>query len=140
MLVLPATALAGLTRAESSVLRELNRVRAQHGLCRLRVDPHLERAAAAHTSEMLRSNLFSHGAFATRLLRFNVNANTIGENLAWGTGAQGSARSIVAAWLASPEHRANLLGPVYRRIGVGELTGPFQGLPAVHLVTADFAG
>ena len=46
-LVLPAPALAGLSSSESALLRELNRVRAEHGLGQLRYDPHLERAARA---------------------------------------------------------------------------------------------
>ncbi len=139
-LVLPATALAGLTRAEASLLHEMNRVRAAHGLRPLVVDPHLDRAADSHTSEMLRSNVFTHGAFASRMLQFDVIARTAGENLAWGTGTQGSARALVAAWLASPPHRANLLAPSFRRAGIGELVGRFQGSSGAHVVTADFAG
>jgi uncharacterized protein YkwD len=140
LLVLPTTAVAGLTRAESALLREINHVRAAHGLRPLAPETHLERAANAHTREMVRSNIFAHGAFVTRLLEFNVNASTAGENLAWGTGSLGSARGIVAAWLASPDHRANLLGRSYRRVGVGELVGTFQGCSHARVVTADFAG
>jgi uncharacterized protein YkwD len=43
-------------------------------------------------------------------------------------------------WLASPGHRANLLKPSYRRIGLGIARGPFQGQPAASVVTADFGG
>jgi uncharacterized protein YkwD len=139
-LVLPAAAAAGLTRAEASLLREMNRVRTAHGLRPLVVDPRLDRAADAHTQEMLHSNVFAHGAFTVRLLQFDVVARTAGENLAWGTGTQGSARALVAAWLASPPHRANLLAPSFRRAGIGELVGTFQGFAAAHVVTADFAG
>jgi uncharacterized protein YkwD len=139
-LVLPAAALAGLTRPEASLLHEMNRVRAAHGLRPLVVDPRLDRAADAHTQEMLRSNVFAHGAFASRLLQFDVIARTAGENLAWGTGTQGSARALVAAWLASPPHRANLLAPSFRRAGIGELVGGFQGFAGARVVTADFAG
>jgi uncharacterized protein YkwD len=74
------------------------------------------------------------------MLQFNVRMSTAGENLAWGTGSQGSARALVAAWLASPPHRANLLEPSFTRVGVGELVGPFQGLSGAHVVTTDFAG
>lgn len=139
-LVLTAASQAGLTRAESSVLREMNRTRAAHGLHRLSYDRHLERAAQAHTNVMLHTNIFSHGAFANRLLQFDVAARIAGENLAWGAGKGASARSIVAAWLASPEHRAILLGPSFRRVGIGALVGAFQGFAHVRVVTADFAG
>jgi uncharacterized protein YkwD len=138
--VLPATAMGGTTRSESSLLREMNRVRADYGLARLSADTRLERAARSHSKEMIGSNVFEHGAFGTRMLRFNVTGRLAGENLAWGTGARGTARGIVAAWLASPEHRANLLRPSFTRVGIGDLVGSFRGHSGAHVVTADFAG
>jgi len=129
-----------MTTHEASVLREMNRVRAQHGLHALRLDTHLQRAAVAHSREMLTTDVFAHGAFARRMLRFDVRARIAGENLAWGSGDASAARAIVAAWLASPEHRANLLRPSFRRTGVGDLLGPFQGHGHARVVTADFAG
>ncbi len=140
VLVLPATALAGSTRSESSLLREMNRVRADHGLGRLTADTHLQRAARAHSKEMIGSNVFAHGAFGSRMLQFNVTGKLAGENLAWGTGVRGTAQGIVAAWLASPEHRANLLRPSFTRVGVSDLVGAFRGYRGAHVVTADFAG
>src|SRR5260221_3399380 len=98
VLVLPATALAGSTRSESSLLREMNRVRADHGLGRLTTDTHLQRAARAHSKEMIGSNVFAHGAFGSRMLQFNVTGKLAGENLAWGTGVRGTAQGIVPAW------------------------------------------
>jgi uncharacterized protein YkwD len=74
------------------------------------------------------------------MLQFDVVARTAGENLAWGSGAQGTAQALVAAWLASPPHRANLLAPSFRRAGIGEMVGRFQGVAGAHVVTADFAG
>jgi uncharacterized protein YkwD len=139
MLVLPPAASAGLSHAETAVLQEMNRVRAQHGLAPLHSQGQLQRAARAHSQEMIASNVFSHGAFASRMRQFGVVAAIAGENIAWGTGRRGSARSIVAAWLASPGHRENLLRPSFRRVGVGDLPGAFQGFPAAQVVTVDFA-
>jgi uncharacterized protein YkwD len=139
MLVLPPAASAGLSHAESAVLHEMNSVRAQHGLAPLRYQPQLQRAARAHSHEMIASNVFTHGAFASRMRQFGVVAAIAGENIAWGTGDRGSARSIVAAWLASPGHRENLLRPSFRRVGVGDLLGPFQGFRGARVVTVDFA-
>jgi uncharacterized protein YkwD len=139
ILTLPATASAGLSQKESAVLREMNRVRAQQGLAQLRYEEHLQRAARAHTREMIVSNVFTHGAFGARMQHFGVVASIAGENIAWGTGPQGTARAIVAAWLASPGHRANLLRPSFRRVGVGDLLGTFLGYRGAHVVTVDFA-
>jgi uncharacterized protein YkwD len=139
-LVLPASALAGMSRSETSLLREMNRVRAEHHLGALRFDAHLQGAARAHSREMLGNGVFAHGAFGSRMLQFNVTGRLAGENLAWGTGFRGSAHGIVVAWLNSPEHRANLLRPSFTRAGIGDLVGPFQGHDGAHVVTADFAG
>jgi len=137
----PATASAtALTRNESSLLRQMNVVRAQHGLHPLSFDPRLERAARSHSHEMLATGVFTHGAFGTRMARFDVTGSLAGENLAWGTGYLGSARGVVAAWLASPGHRANLLRPGFRRVGIGALAGTFYGQHDARVVTADFAG
>ena len=134
------TAAAGLTRAEARLLRDLNRVRASHGLAPLRYDPHLQRAARTHSREMLLTQIFQHGAFGARMLQFDVRGSLTGENLAWGNGSLGTANGILRAWLASPEHRANLLRPGFTRIGIGDLVGPFLGYSGAHVVTADFAG
>jgi uncharacterized protein YkwD len=138
--VMPAAALAGSSRSDSSLLREMNHVRAEHGLGRLSADTHLQRAARAHSREMIVSNVFAHGAFGSRMFQFNVTGTFAGENLAWGTGARGTAQGIVAAWLASPEHRANLLRPSFTRVGISDIVGSFRGHSGAHVVTADFAG
>src|SRR5690242_6073163 len=133
-------AAAGLTRAEARLLHDLNEVRAAHGLSPLRYDPRLQRAARAHSRDMLVTQIFQHGSFGARMHRFDVKGTLTGENLAWGNGPFGTASGIVRAWLASPEHRANLLRPEYTRIGIGDLVGAFLGYNAAHVVTADFAG
>lgn len=140
VVLLPATALAGLTRSEAALLREINRVRALHGLRRLRYDAHLERAARVHTRHMLATGVLRHGAFGRRLLQFDVRGNVVGEDLGWGAGTGGTPRAIVEMWLASPVHRANLLRPTFTRIGVGAVVGVFLGMHGARVVTADFAG
>ena len=47
----------------------------------------------------------------------------IAENIAYGSGGAGSPRGIVAAWMHSPEHRANILNGSYRHIGVAADSG-----------------
>jgi uncharacterized protein YkwD len=89
---------------------------------------------------MIRHSYFAHGDFGTRMRRFHVAGTFSGENLAWGVGTRAAARTIVAEWLASPEHRANLLRPGFRRVGVASLVGSFSGYAGAAVVTADFAG
>jgi len=135
-----AASTTSLTQAESSLLSAMNSARAAHGLRPLRADGRLERAARGHSSYMLRTGTFAHGAFAARIRRVGVRAPRIGENLAWSSGSLTAARAIVSMWLASPEHRANLLHPGYRFVGVGALRGAFAGQANALMVTTDFAG
>jgi uncharacterized protein YkwD len=140
VLIAPATASIAPKRSETALLNQMNELRAQYELPPLTLDPHLERAARAHSREMLAANVFDHGAFADRMFQFDVTGAVAGENIAWGTGPRGSAQGIVLAWLASPEHRANLLRPTFTRIGIGAVQGTFRGDGGTTVLTADFAG
>ena len=129
----------GLSQREASLLSVVNGVRASHDLQPLAVDSRLVRAARGHSATLLRHDIFTHGDFAERIRRSGARGPRFGENLAWGAGPHAAARAIVRNWLASPGHRANLLRPGFRRIGIGALTGSFGGNRAT-VVTADFAG
>lgn len=122
------------------MLTALNEARAAHGLRPLRWDGRLERAARGHSAKMIRTDRLFHGAFARRIRRVGVRAPLVGENLAWSTGSLTQARAVVSMWLASPPHRANLLRPGYRMIGVGAVRGRFNGHTGALVVTTDFAG
>jgi uncharacterized protein YkwD len=86
---------------------------------------------------MLRRQYFAHAAFAFRMRASGARGPVFGENLAWGPA---SAPWVVGRWLASPEHRANLLRPGFRRIGIGATIGTFDGYGGMLMATADFAG
>ena len=43
----------------------------------------------------------------------------IGENIGWGTLSLATPRAIVAAWMASPGHRANILDAHFRDTAIG---------------------
>lgn len=146
-MLLAALALAGtapaaptLNDSERSLLAVVNGVRDAHGLRRLSVDPALQDAARAYSRTMLRTNRFTHGAMGARLAAHGVRGPRYGENLAWAVGRSAAARRIVASWMASPGHRANLLRPGWSRVGIGALAGTFQGYRGATVVTADFAG
>ena len=129
-----------MTSVEAAILRAVNATRVAHGAPPLRFDPTLERAARAHTSRMMRTGVFAHGNFAARMARFHVRGPAMGENLAWGGGPYGTPASIIATWMGSPAHRANLLRRGFRRIGIGAVVGAFAGESRATVVTADFAG
>ena len=122
------------------MLSVVNEVRGNHGLRPLDVDPALARAARSYTATMIRTDVFMHGDMYGRLVQSGARGPMYGENLAWGTGPFATARRVVSGWMASPGHRANLLRPGWRRIGLGALRGNFLGYPGATVVTADFAG
>ncbi len=140
-LLLTGTATAGgPTPREASLLAAVNGVRSSHGLKPLSVDAKLMRAARGYSATLLRQNVLTHGDFSDRMRRSGARGPRFGENLAWGTGGYAAARSIVQAWMTSAGHRANLLRPGFRRIGIGALVGNFAGYGGATVVTADFAG
>lgn len=134
------TATTKLSKSERTLLASINDVRAAHKLRPLRVDPTLVRAARANSTTMIGRNIFTHGALGPRLAAHGVRGPLYGENLAWGKGERGTVAGIVASWLRSPGHRANLLRPGWTRIGIGARVGAFQGHSGATVVTADFAG
>jgi uncharacterized protein YkwD len=131
--LVPATASASArhNRLESGVIRAMNSVRASYGLPALRPSSGLARAADAHSASMLRTNVLSHGAFASRVRRY-VRVRRIGENLAWMSRCD--ANAIVQMWFNSAAHRRVLLTRSFTRVGVGQ-----RASSRACFVTADFA-
>ena len=142
VLAVPATAapMPTLTETEHALFTAVNAARISRGLPPLRLDPGLTRAARSHSRQLLSEGRLVHGALTERLRRFRAPAATFGENLAWGAGVHGQAAAVVGRWLNSPSHRANLLRPGFRWVGLGAATGTFAGRPGATVVTAVFSG
>jgi uncharacterized protein YkwD len=103
-------------RHRRAVFELVNRERTSNGLPRMRFAMSLSLSARAWARALSSGSKFTHGDFAKRVLRFPFVLRSrpgrwkVAENLAWGTGAESTPRRIVARWMASPEHRANILG------------------------------
>jgi uncharacterized protein YkwD len=124
----------------------INRVRAGHGLQRLRLDRRLRRVARDHSREMVARHYFSHASPAglsssDRIARSGWMRGRarwiVGENLAW-RGAPAPPRAILRAWLHSPPHRHVLLEPAFRVAGIGVAPGTPFGPARGATYTADF--
>ena len=129
---------------ERGVIRNINEIRAQNGLAPVRGNRALARSADYHSRDMLRANFFAHASsngqsFAQRVESFRPS-DRIGETLAYVPTASPdrSARRIVDMWMNSPPHRASLLNPEFRRIGVSRRRGGLGNMRVV-VFTADFA-
>jgi uncharacterized protein YkwD len=128
---------AGASRVEHAVARAINRIRDRHGLHRLHMSRRLSGVAAWHSFDLLAHGLLSHassdGTSFDRRIRHAVPARSVGETLIEFRGNCSGGR-IVRYWMHSPPHRAEILSPGFRRLGVGR--GTFRG---TSVVTADFA-
>ena len=98
--------------SRGSLLQAMNEQRARRGLPPLRLNVRLDEAAADRIRDMFEFRYFAHVApdgtepFVWVRQRGYRYAR-VGENLAMG---QRAARDVVEQWMASPGHRANILG------------------------------
>jgi uncharacterized protein YkwD len=144
--VAPAQAIT-MTKPERQVLALVNHVRATHGLHKLTMVQSLERAARAHSREMVSLDYFQHSSFSgesfgARLVRFGYSRAgctrwTVGEDIAYGYGSSGTPRAIFKAWMNSKPHRAVILTRRFRNVGVGRAKGTFKGISGIIFFTLD---
>lgn len=95
----------------------------------LRESRQLTRAAADHARDMARRKYFDHrGSDGSeprdRVRRSGYQWVLTGENIAFGPE---SAEEVVAGWLESPGHCANIMERRFRDIGVGVAIGKKRG-------------
>ena len=144
LLALAPAATAGprLNAAEREVIQRLNDTRAQHGLPALRPARGLNRAADRHSRDMLARDFFDHPSsdgtpFDQRVRRY-ARAGIVGETLASLPDRTGGADTVVDIWMNSADHRAIVLDPRLKRIGLARRWG-LLGSTETAVVTADFA-
>jgi uncharacterized protein YkwD len=134
-------------RARRALLCLLNRVRARFGLRPLRHNLRLRRASLQHSRAMVRRRFFAHVqpggiGLVTRLRRARYLPGrvwAVGENLGWGMGGFDRPRRMVRAWMHSTGHRANILFPAYREVGLGVYPGvPISTRSRGATFTTDF--
>ena len=111
--------------AELIELTNVERVKA--GLAPVKRQDDLSRAARWQAEDMASGNYFDHKDhlgrhIEPRLPDFGyVGYCALGENIA---GGQTSPAEVVAGWMKSPGHRANLLNPDFREVGVAYVHAP----------------
>jgi len=113
----------------------------------------LEHAAQAHTESMAIDDYVGHVGpqGETPLSRMRATSHVpgrqigyeVGENIGWGTLWEATPSAIVAGWMASPGHRANILDARFRDTAVGVSAHPPASLAcgqAGAIYTQDFVG
>jgi uncharacterized protein YkwD len=133
-----------------ALLAQLNQIRSEHGLVPLTTSPGLDAAALEHTRDMVGHGYFAHSSadgtpFWRRIALYYPQSRyaywSVGENLFWASGPATAADGL-QAWMRSPAHRANILDPTWRQVGIASLSaahapGAFAGLD-VTVITTDF--
>lgn len=133
------------------MLALINQERTSRGLDPLQLERQLNDSSEDHSSWMLDTDTFSHtgsgGSTATQRMQaagFDLEGSwRTGENIAWQSerGAPGISDDVAQlhqGLMNSPGHRANILNPDFKYIGIGIETGDMQGSDAV-IVTQNFA-
>jgi uncharacterized protein YkwD len=133
----PVTALAsscGITNFAGQLLAQINQLRAAGATCGTQIfapasalawNVRLTQAAQGHSQDMVETNLFSHTGSSGSTLASRVSAtgyswDALGENIAAG---QVGIDSVMAAWIDSPDHCANLMNPTFVDVGVACVAG-----------------
>jgi len=136
---------------EREMLALINQERTSRGLDPLQLETQLNDSSEDHSAWMLDTDRFSHtgagGSSATQRMQaagFDLEGSwRTGENIAWQSerGAPGISDDVAQLHenlMNSPGHRANILNPDFRYIGIGIEEGDMQGYDAV-MVTQNFA-
>lgn len=122
----------------ADVIVETNNQRKANGLSPLVENLKLNAAADFKMRDMFARQYFDHYApdqtsgVPFLLMRFGYSYVAAGENLAFGDFR--TAGELVAAWMASLGHRANILNSIYRDIGIGIGYDVFMGRKTIVAV------
>ncbi len=118
-----------LEEIRAATLCLVNQERARNNELPLQPNAQLEQSSQRHSEDMVAEDYFAHVApdgetplqrvQATGYIPNGEVGYTIGENIAWGTLYLATPNAIVAAWVASPEHLANILNAEYRDTAMG---------------------
>ncbi|MEU6991309.1 CAP domain-containing protein [Streptomyces sp. NPDC046465] len=112
-------------KAEAEVITLVNQERAKVGCRPVQADDRLAELAGDFSADMAERDFFAHtdpdGATPWDRADKAGIADLGGENIARG---QADPRSVMAAWMDSPGHRANILNCDYKTLGVGAHFAP----------------
>jgi len=118
-----------LGRMREGMLDRVNAERSRRRLPALAGSPVLDRVGQAHADDMLRRSYYGHqspegGTVRERALAGGYRLRFVGENIASG---QASVDEVMDGWMASDEHRPNILSKVFSEAGFGIAIGKNKG-------------
>jgi uncharacterized protein YkwD len=116
----------------AAILCLLNGERADQNLPALSSNSQLAQAASGMCRQMVAEQFFAHETPEGKNVVDRVEPTgyipnsgdwVVGENLAWGSGALSTPNAIMNGWMNSPGHKANILAPDYKDIGLSSCQG-----------------
>lgn len=122
-------------QVDAAILCLVNGERADNGLPALTENSQLDQAATGMANQMVAEHFFDHVTPEGKNVVDRVEPTgyipnsgdwVVGENLAWGSGALATPQAIVNGWMNSPGHKANILAPDYKDIGLAISFGTVQ--------------
>ncbi|MBA3264195.1 MAG: hypothetical protein H0T69_17355 [Thermoleophilaceae bacterium] len=114
--LLPAAAAAN---PQQDAIDQLNEVRQANGLTELRASSSLHRSSTRYARQMIDTDYFGHATRIAVSSRFGRAGETLALQPGWGA----NPAETMDDWMNSPVHRAVLLSPGYRWIGMGIARG-----------------
>ncbi len=133
---------------EAALLKLINQERKSRGLAAVKMARPLDRAALAHSRDMIARDYFSHSSLAgasvaARARKAGYSTSgcsrwSVGEVIALGSGSRGKAKSVFKAWMRSSGHRKVILKKSWRDVGIGCARGTYKGVRGVVIYTVDF--
>jgi uncharacterized protein YkwD len=123
-----AEPLRDLGRLRAALLAAVNAARHAAGRPPLAADPRLDAAAQAHAEDMLARSYYAHrspdgSTPRERVEATGYSAGAVAENIA---ARHLGADEAIAGWMASSDHRRNLLDPRFTDLGSGVAVGAFD--------------
>ena len=120
----------------AQIIELTNAQRQKYGLPALTINPLLEEAARLKAEDMFANDYWSHRSPTGKtpwdfLKEVDYNYVYAGENLARDFA---DAAGVVAAWMASPTHKENIISKNYQEIGVAVVDGELGGLKTTLVV------
>lgn len=115
-------------QAEQQMLIMLNKERTSRGFQKVTMDPALTQVARKHSRDMLERGYFSHftpegKSPFDRMAEGRISFGYAGENLALAPNTELAMQGL----MQSPGHKANILSPNFKKVGIGVIDGGIYG-------------
>lgn len=120
----------------SDIVSRVNQERANHGLSPLQINNSLAQSATMKAQDMSANQYFAHNSPSGKSPWYFFGSVgyaylSAGENLAVD---YSDTNAVMRAWMNSTTHRANILNPNYTEIGVGIVSGTYNGHQTYYIV------